>query len=444
MGEGGEDLRRAPEQSVLHEAFRRGWPEVASSLPPRVRREVERYLECGDVRYGFVELGCEDCARSRLVAFSCKSRGWCPSCTTRRAIETGAHLEWVLPRVDHRQWTLSLPFTLRFLVVKKPKLLKRLEVRLVKAVWRWQRREAKRLGIDGNLRGGAVCFWQWFGSSLQLTPHLHLLVPEVLWGEDGAVVELPAPSDDVVAQVLHRVLRQAKKDWADLDAAWPEDEYEVLQQRAIQERLGLGDPAPQGRRLRRVAVAHGFSLHADTAVHGHDRQGLERLIRYGARGPVAECRLKRLEDGTYEYTPKKGKAFTLTAEALVRRLVALVPPARLHLTSFHGAYAPHAALRPLVTQPPPPTPASPQLTFASFSPAQKRKPRLDWATLHARTWGTDVLRCPCGGRLTIRALHPTRKAAEERLASLGIRLPSRLLPPAHRATAPPPQLQLSF
>jgi hypothetical protein len=52
--------------------------------------------------------------------------------------------------------------------------------------------------------------------------------------------------------------------------------------------------------------------------------------------------------------------------------------------------------------------------------------------------GTDVLRCPCGGRRTIRALHSTRKAAEERLTALGITLPSRALPPA---TAPP---QLAF
>jgi hypothetical protein len=36
-------------------------------------------------------------------------------------------------------------------VVKKQKLLKRLEVRLVKAVWRWQRREARRYGATGSL-----------------------------------------------------------------------------------------------------------------------------------------------------------------------------------------------------------------------------------------------------------------------------------------------------
>lgn len=41
---------------VQREAFRRGWPEVQPLVPRRVRAEVERYLRCGDVRYGFVEV----------------------------------------------------------------------------------------------------------------------------------------------------------------------------------------------------------------------------------------------------------------------------------------------------------------------------------------------------------------------------------------------------
>lgn len=379
-----------------------------------MKLEVERFLTWGDLRFGFVEVTCETCAESRVVAFCCKSRGWCPSCTTRRALDTGAHLESVLPRVAHRQWTLSLPFKVRFNVVKKPKLLKR----------------------------GGICFWQWFGSSLQLTPHLHLLVPEALWQEEGKVVLVAPPGDEDVARILARVLRAAKKDWADLEAAWPEDEYEELQQRAIQERLGFVEaPAPH-HRARRLALLQGFSLHADTAVHGHDTEGLERLARYGARGPVAESRLRRLDDGRYEYSPKKGTVFTLTAEALVRRLVALLPPARLHLTSHHGAYAPNARLRPLVTQPPPQQPPAPTPSPSTeVVPAPKPKPpRLDWAQLHQRTFGSDVLQCPCGGRRTIRSLHSTRKQAEARLAELGVALPPRVLPPA---TAPP-QLLLSM
>lgn len=332
----------------------------------------------------------------------------------------------LLPWVRHRQWTLSLPFSLRFGVVKRPALLKRLERRLVRAVWRWQRREARRLGVAGALRGGAVVFTQWFGSSLQLTPHLHALLPEAVWTTTGEVVELPAPDDADVEAILGRVLRLAQKDFEELEAPWPQDEYEAGQRATLQRPLGLSLP-PSPRR-RRVAVGLGFSLHADTAVHGHDRQGLERLCRYGARGPVAESRLRRLDDGRYEYTPKKGVTFTLTAEALVRRLVSLVPPANTHLTSFHGVFAPHAALRPTVTL------AAPAVAPSAVpkSPKKKRRTtrRLDWATLHQHTFGVDVLRCPCGGRRRIHAIYSTRKTAEERLLQLGHRLPARLLPPS--------------
>ncbi|MCC6335243.1 MAG: transposase [Myxococcales bacterium] len=172
-------------------------------------------------------------------------------------------------------------------------------------------------------------------------------------------------------------------------------------------------------------------------MHGNDRPGLERLCRSGARGPVAESRLRKLEDGRYEYSPKKGVAFTLTAEALVKRLVALTPPPNRHLTSFHGVYAPNAKLRPLVMTPralPPAVESPPPPPPPGRKTTPPPPPRLDWATLHQRTFGTDVLQCPCGGRRTVRRVRLTRKAAEARLVELGVARPSRLLPPP---TAPP-------
>ena len=45
----------------------------------------------------------------RFVAFSCKGRGFCPSCGGRRMADTAAHLvDRVLPEVPVRQWVLSL------------------------------------------------------------------------------------------------------------------------------------------------------------------------------------------------------------------------------------------------------------------------------------------------------------------------------------------------
>ena len=130
----------------------------------------------------------------------------------------------------------------------------------------------------------------------------------------------------------------------------------------------------------------------------------------------------------------------MSAEQLVRRLLWLIPPARFHLTSFHGVLSSHAAARATVL----PTPASPtQPPAATGARAVKpKRPRLDWAQLHAKTWAVDVWQCPCGGRRKVTAIVTSRRTAEEILRNLGL-LPAP--PPSLVALAqapPPPQLQL--
>ncbi|WP_245767950.1 transposase [Stigmatella erecta] len=98
-------------------------------------------------------------------------------------------------------------------------------------------------------------------------------------------------------------------------------------------------------------MLEGFSLHANT--HANDRQGLERLCRYGARGALALERLARMEDGRIAYRMKRplpdGTAHLLfTGLELLRRVASLVPPPWANLTRFfHGVFAPGAQLRPL-------------------------------------------------------------------------------------------------
>ena len=357
-------------------------------------------------RYGLAQVKCAACKQSLLVEFSCKGRGLCPSCSARRAEETAAHCEEVLPTVGYRQWTLSLPWRLRLPVVKRPALLRTVERRLCESIWRWQRVQGKRLGAAGTLKGGAVGFTQLFGSALQLTPHLHVLVPEGLWaGED--FVALPPPDTEEVEAILRRLVKRLAKDFAGMEDGWAEDALEGLQAQALQHRLPLGEAAPRAGG-KRVAVLEGFSLHANTSVHANDREGLTRLCRYGSRGPLAQQRLSRREDGRYEYRTKKGPVLVLTAAALVRRLVALLPPRGTHLTCFHGVFAPNAALRPLVTRKPAAAPSSPVLR-TSPPPARPPRPRIDWASLLRRTFGVDIWTCHCGGKRKVLAVITSRE-----------------------------------
>ena len=110
-------------------------------------------------------------------------------------------------------------------------------------------------------------------------------------------------------------------------------------------------------------------------MSSNDREGLLRLVRYGARGPVAESRLTRREDGRYAYETKKGVTLVLTAAQLVKRLDALIPPRSLHLVNFHGVFSSHAAERPNVM----PKPREHQKPVAAAPPKTKTKrPRIDF------------------------------------------------------------------
>jgi hypothetical protein len=88
-------------------------------LPRFVEEEFEAYLRCGwlpphhaqsawrgpRLAGGFARFRC-GCGLDRLVAFSCKGRGFCASCGGRRMTERAAHLvEHVFPDVPVRQWS---------------------------------------------------------------------------------------------------------------------------------------------------------------------------------------------------------------------------------------------------------------------------------------------------------------------------------------------------
>ena len=89
-------------------------------------------------------------------------------------------------------------------------------------------------------------------------------------------------------------------------------------------------------------------------IASHQREKLERLCRYVSRPPVASERLALTASGQVRYTlktPYRDGTTHIVLEPLdlMARLAALVPPPRMHLTRFHGVFAPHSKLRAAVT-----------------------------------------------------------------------------------------------
>ena len=178
-------LRRNPGEGVLYsvlaahlETFlgRADGDGSAPGLPRYVVRELRSYLTCGVLAHGFARFRCFGCGSDDLVAFSCKGRGFCPSCGGRRMAESAAHLtDHVLPWTPVRQWVLSFPWAVRYLLARRPALCGAVRRVFLRAVFGSYRDRAASAGAPDG-RTGAVNRIQRFGSALNLNVHFHALV----------------------------------------------------------------------------------------------------------------------------------------------------------------------------------------------------------------------------------------------------------------------------
>ncbi len=466
--------RREPEHTVLHQLVRENLASFlteaaerypSGELPPFIQGEFERYLSCGILEHGFARVRCSSCRDELLVAFSCKNRGVCPSCSARRMADTAAHLrDQVFPAVPLRQWVCTMPKRLRFLLAWKPKLISLALTLFLRALFAWQRRCARKQGIKGPLCG-AVTFIQRFGSALNVNIHFHTLVPEGVFfqtdqGGIGFHALLP-PSVSDLNKLLRRIILSLLKRLATQSALEEADAWMQTLAQSVSTATGPTSDQPAGGLC---AFAEGFSLHAGVSVDKFDGEGRERLARYCARPCLSLERLSIDSDGQVLYSLKRTApgapaVLTLSPTEFLAKLAALIPPPRSHLVRYHGVFSPHCKQRRQIVPGPAPAESAesaPPAGAGSVDSAAVANPidvpadsaaapevkksrrsiyRIDWASLLKRVFALDVLRCErCGGRRKLIALITQTPVAKKILVHLG--LPAKA-PASWPARAPP-------
>jgi hypothetical protein len=479
---------RDAEHTVLHqviaehlEAFVGAVAEASdgAGLPQFVEREFREFLLCGMYEAGVARFQCEGCAREHLVPFSCKGRGFCPSCGGRRMTERAAHLvDEVLPWVPVRQWVLTMPYRLRYQLAWNHGLSRavlRVYTRVLLDVYR---RGARARGIEGG-QTGMVTALQRAGGALNANLHFHTLVLDGVFTEDaeGALAFHPAPgpSDAEVAAALATIRRRVQRllvrrglEPAD-DATGPADrlaeESPVLAGivgASVHGRVALGPRA--GARVRRLSDARdretvtsrgprqahleGFDLHANVWVSGNDRAGVERLCRYILRPPFAQERLRLRSDGRIALELKTAwhdgtRQLVFEPLELLERLAAMTPRPETNLLICHGLLAARARSRARVVAygRVAPEPTASTVPLAPDRTGVKTTPRVwSWAALMHRAFAIDVLACGhCGGRLRLIATLHDPVVIRKILAHVGM-TPSGPspgpAPPEYGAVAP--------
>ena len=206
---------RRPRASPLWQIVHVAWDEFIAHYESRHRKThgplrrdtvavVDQFYRCGDLAAGFTRLQCPDCGHEKLLAFTCKSRHFCPSCHQRRVRALG---DWIAHdvcfEVPHRQFVFTMPRPLRGIFRKRRKLLDHLFRVSIECLRDWMR---TRLDLpDGQL--AAVAAAQTFGDYLNFHPHLHVLAATGLVDREGRFHLMPVESIEPLTELFrHRFI----------------------------------------------------------------------------------------------------------------------------------------------------------------------------------------------------------------------------------------------
>ncbi|MBK9522268.1 MAG: transposase [Rhodocyclaceae bacterium] len=344
--------RRRPEQTLWYRIVQTHfatWLDLASgefgAAPPGyVERTFRRYLECGILAHGFARAYCDTCQHDLLIAYSCKGRGVCPSCNTRRMVETAAHfVDHVFPPVPVRQWVLAVPKRLRYFLQTDAALQGAVLRIFLSEVERALRQHSG--GRAATARIGAVAFIHRFGSSLNAHVHFHCCVMDGVFEPSANADDLD--TEDAPIATFHAAYQ--------LDALAIQAVQTRTRKRILRTfvRRGLIDQA-DAKEMAQWEHGGGFSVDASVCIEGNDRAGLERLLRYCARPPFA---LEHLHQHDAEHVvyhnpkPHQGgsRELVLTPLELIDKIGAVIPPPRTHGHRYYGVLAPNAPMRAAVT-----------------------------------------------------------------------------------------------
>ncbi|MFQ5948847.1 MAG: transposase [Acidimicrobiia bacterium] len=375
---------RHPEHTVFYRLFEHQFERYLQVYEERfeprhgpmrrvVQPAVEAYLACGRLKGGFARIRCPDCRAEHLLAFSCQTRNFCPSCQAKRsALFAEKLVTEILEQVPHRHVVLTIPRVLRGLFERERRLLGLLARSARDALMASYRAILDR----PDVQPGLVVSIQTFGSyAANFHPHLHVLLTDGAFTAEGEFHELPYFDARLVEEVFRRrVLHRLHR-------------AERLSERFLRSLLGW--------------VHSGFSVFGEQRVGEDDPAGTERFARYLTRAPIALDRLVPAGAARVRVTtppdPRTGSTeLSLDVLDWIHAITTQIPDRGQHLVRYYAWYSNRsrgARRGPGVARP-----VGPQ---EDLQPAA-RPSRASWARLLLRIFEVDPLICAaCGTEMKI-------------------------------------------
>lgn len=141
---------------------------------------ISKMIDCGDPSFGGAMYACTHCDNLKFVPFRCKSR-FCPTCGVKYSQERSTQMAFQLIRCDHRHCVFTVDEELRHFFLEDRSLLDC----LFQAVRSVLLRLFHNLNKSKKFVPGFVCVLHTFGRPLEWNPHIHCLITEGGFSDDG-------------------------------------------------------------------------------------------------------------------------------------------------------------------------------------------------------------------------------------------------------------------
>jgi len=334
-------------------------------LRPIVKEVVERYLDCGNPRCGFARIRCPDCQAERLLMFSCRTRGFCPSCHAKRLEEWGEWMrEELLLDVPHRQVVFTIPRMLRIFFKYNRRLLGELCRSALRSLARYFE-----VSTGSQLMPGVIAAIQTFGNRMNFHPHLHFLVAEGGVDEAGLFHKVPRIDDSRLAELFARevlgfLLRKKllSPEWAERLLSWRHT---------------------------------GFNVHS--RVRAKTKREAERVGKYMIRPLLSLERLsldEREGQVVYRYGKEAGELERMDYLEFIARVVSHIPDKGQVTVRYYGLYA--NAHRGKIKA------RHEAFPLRMVEEELRPVPAKGWAEMIRKVYEVDPMVCPqCGGQMKV-------------------------------------------
>jgi hypothetical protein len=288
--------------------------KYGNRIRPVVKKEVEKFRDCGEMKKGFKLFVCEGCHDIKVLAYRCRSR-FCTSCSCGEAEEWSRVLSQDAYQVIHRHVIFTIDEGLRIVFEKHRYLLKDLMDGAAGLLKEYLLKKK-------HVQAGIIAGLHTFGARGQFNPHVHMMVTMGGMKRDGEWLTydffpfemLRKQWQTVVLKLLREKLplNEKKRVQTLLQKAWSDNKdgfyiYAPKQKGNVREQLRY-----IGRYMRKPAI------------------GINRIKNYD--GDTVEIRYVDKEDG-------QEKQEKMSVEEFIGRLIKHIPEEHFKVIRHYGIYA---------------------------------------------------------------------------------------------------------